>query len=83
VLAFSLRGAKLGPVTSEMTIVVNGRESDLEPGRTVKDVVLSFSGAARGIAVARNGDVVPRSEWDSTPVKAGDRLEIVTAAAGG
>jgi sulfur carrier protein len=35
------------------------------------------------VAVARNGEVVPRSAWPHTRVDAGDRIEIVTAAAGG
>jgi thiamine biosynthesis protein ThiS len=33
--------------------------------------------------VACNGDVVPKSSWDHTRVADGDRIEIVTAAAGG
>ena len=37
----------------------------------------------RGVAVARNGDVVPRSRWADTVLEPGDIIEIVTAAAGG
>ena len=37
----------------------------------------------RGIAVAMNGDVVPRSQWDHARVVNGASIEIVTAAAGG
>jgi sulfur carrier protein len=36
-----------------------------------------------GIAVARNGEVVRRADWASTPVSAGDRIEVVTARQGG
>ncbi len=36
-----------------------------------------------GVAVALNGSVVPRSEWPSTFLRTSDRVEIVTAAAGG
>jgi sulfur carrier protein len=39
--------------------------------------------AQRGIAVALNGAVVPRSEWPSTPLKEGDNVEIVRARQGG
>jgi sulfur carrier protein len=35
------------------------------------------------VAVARNGEVVPRSGWDDTRARPGDRIEIVSAAAGG
>jgi sulfur carrier protein len=37
----------------------------------------------RGVAVAVNGEVVPRSEWPASSLAAGARVEIVTAAAGG
>jgi sulfur carrier protein len=37
----------------------------------------------RGIAVARNGDVVLRASWPDTTLLAGDRLEILHAVQGG
>jgi len=39
--------------------------------------------AAKGIAVALNGEVVPRSAWDVTDLRPGDRVEVLTAAQGG
>ncbi len=39
--------------------------------------------AQRGVAVALNGSVVPRSEWPSTQLKPGDNIEIVRARQGG
>ena len=50
---------------------------------TVADLVARWCPSPRGIAVARNGDVVPKTEWDRTRLLDGDRFEIVTAAAGG
>ena len=37
----------------------------------------------RGIAVALNGSVVPRSVWDETALRPGDSVEIVRAMQGG
>jgi sulfur carrier protein len=65
------------------TIEVNGRPWDGPAELTVAGLVDQWCPSPRGIAVARNGDVVPRSAWDTTVVSAGDRIEIVTAAAGG
>jgi sulfur carrier protein len=62
---------------------VNGAAEDLATGTTVAQVVERWCPSPDGVAVARNGDVVPRSAWADTSVEAGDRLEIVTAAAGG
>ena len=36
-----------------------------------------------GVAVAVNGEVVPRAEWDQTPVKPNDQIEIVHIVRGG
>lgn len=63
--------------------MVNGAPEQLQAGATVADVVGRWCPSPDGVAVACNGDVVPRSTWAKTPVRSGDRLEIVTAAAGG
>jgi sulfur carrier protein len=39
--------------------------------------------ASKKIAVERNGEIVPRSRYATTPVHEGDRLEIVGAVGGG
>jgi sulfur carrier protein len=37
----------------------------------------------RGLAVARNGRVVPRQDWEQTELQTGDAIEIVKPFAGG
>ena len=64
-------------------IEVNGQPWDGPLGTTVAALVSAWCPSPKGIAVARNGDVVPRSAWADTVVSAGDRIEIVSAAAGG
>jgi sulfur carrier protein len=64
-------------------VVVNGSTRDLPPGATVADLVSMWCASPDGIAVARNREVVPRSEWATTPLAPRDVVEIVTAAAGG
>lgn len=59
-----------------------------ERARTVAsiDALLAaegIDGANGGVAVARNGEVVPRSEWAQTPVEADDRIELVHIVRGG
>ncbi len=62
---------------------VNGDACALEPGTTVADLVAARHPSPRGVAVALNREVVPRSAWSDTVVAAGDAVEIVSAAAGG
>jgi sulfur carrier protein len=46
--------------------------------------LLEIRGVRReGVAVAIDGEVVPRSQWATTPVAPQAQVEIVTAAAGG
>ena len=62
---------------------MNGTWHPMTAGTTVADLVSSWSPSPDGIAVARNREVVPRSQWATTPISPRDVIEIVTAAAGG
>lgn len=64
-------------------VLVNGVAEDLPEGTTVGALVARHRESARGVAVARNEEVVPRSRWDTTVAVDGDRFEILTAAQGG
>lgn len=67
-----------------IAVRVNGESREAAAGTTVAMLVVLARGEAdRGIAVARNEVVVPRSEWEHTDVEAGDRIEILDAAQGG
>jgi sulfur carrier protein len=66
-----------------LSIQVNGRRCDVVAPTTVAAVVARWCESPDGIAVARNGEVVPRSAWPSTDLSDDDSVEIVTAAAGG
>lgn len=39
--------------------------------------------ARRGYAIARNGALVPRDQWERTPLAENDQVEIVRAMPGG
>jgi sulfur carrier protein len=60
----------------------NGDERAFEPG-TVADLLARIGAPARGVAVAVDGEVIPRSQWSSTELRDGASVEVLTAAAGG
>jgi sulfur carrier protein len=64
-------------------VLVNGQAREVAAGSTVDQVVAAVTGLDSGIAVAVNGEVVPRRGWPATPVGDGDQIEIVTAVQGG
>lgn len=63
-------------------IQVNGVVISTE-ATTVFQVLIEREVNTRGVAVAVNGSVVPKSEWSGAAIHDGDVVEIVTAAAGG
>ena len=68
---------------SDPVATVNGEPWKVDPGTSVAALVAAWCPSPRGVAVAVNGEVVPRSTWDVATVAPGDAVEIVSAAAGG
>ena len=66
-------------------IVLNGERSDVPPGETVAAVLarLGVHPLAGGVAVAVDGEVVPRAAWNSRTLADGSRVEVLTAMQGG
>ena len=68
-----------------MRIELNGAPLELEDGATLEAAVREsgIAGGARGVAVAVDGEVVPRAEWLSTALAGGERVEVLAAIQGG
>ena len=75
-----------GRVVPETTVElwVNGERRRMAAG-DVRSLLaaLGLDPGGRGIAVARNGEVVPRSAWATTTLAPEDRIDIVGAVQGG
>jgi sulfur carrier protein len=68
-----------------MRVILNGDPQELRDGANVEAAV-EFTGAppeGRGVAVAVDGEVVPRGEWASTQLREGQRVEVLQAVQGG
>ena len=70
---------------SALALHVNGEPVQVASGATIADLVAQLveDDNARGVAVAVDRSVIPRSEWASTPARAGSLVEVVSAVAGG
>lgn len=67
-----------------MQIFVNGKAMQLaQPALTVQALVEQMQLTGKRIAIERNGEIVPRSQFQHTPLLEGDQLEIVGAVGGG
>ena len=68
-----------------MKVMLNGAEAELIDGATVQAAVdaLDLPAAARGVAVAVDAEVVPRTQWETHKLDDGARVEILRAIQGG
>jgi sulfur carrier protein len=78
-----------------MNITLNGSQHAVSDDASITTLVSQITGrplAANGqatdgqklgVAVARNSEVVPRSQWHATALADGDNVELVTAVQGG
>ena len=68
-----------------LTLHVNGAPLEVPAGTSIAALVAQIleEPDPKGVAVAVDRRVVPRSEWATTPVRAGAAVEVVSAAAGG
>jgi sulfur carrier protein len=68
-----------------MRVLVNGSETELADGATVEAALreLEVPAAGRGVAVAVDAEVVPRTQWNTHKLDEGARVEILRAIQGG
>lgn len=65
-----------------MKLVMNGKPRVVPDGSTVAQIVELLELPERGLAVALDGEVVPRSQWDLV-LSDQASIEILTAVQGG
>lgn len=68
-----------------MRIELNGAPRELADAATLADAVRASGApdAARGVAVALDGEVVPRGQWEATALREGQSVEVLAAIQGG
>ena len=66
-----------------MHVEINGERREVEEQLTVRELIEKLSLAPERLAIELNRQVVRRADWPHTPLKDGDRLEIVHFVGGG
>jgi thiamine biosynthesis protein ThiS len=66
-----------------MILHINGEERDFPDGLTVAALIAQLGMKPDRVAVELNLEIVPRTQWDTTPLKNGDKLEVVHFVGGG
>ncbi len=70
-------------MVEQMTVKVNGELQSCVPNTMLPDFLQQLGMNPRLVAVEYNGEILHRQFWETTALKAGDRLEIVTIVGGG
>ena len=66
-----------------MQVWINGEQRELAEGARVADVLGALGAPSTGVAVAVDGEVVPRAGWADSVLTEGSRVEVLTAVQGG
>lgn len=64
-------------------LTVNGVCHAFERDTSVARLLVQMALSGKRLAVERNGEIVPRSQFEETSLADGDQLEIVVAVGGG
>jgi len=66
-----------------MDIFLNGEKQKIENGLNITNLIKQLNFENKRLAVEVNLEIVPRSQFDSYVLSAGDKVEIVRAIGGG
>jgi len=72
-----------GMTESGISVTINGKPVALAAGTSITEFITGKGFTAEMVIVELNGEIVPRPDYPSTRLKAGDRLEVVHAVGGG
>jgi sulfur carrier protein len=73
----------MSPSNTTITVYVNGGHLAFPAHGTLAELVDAHTPSRSGVAVAVDGEVVPRAEWAGLRLAEGARVEILTAVQGG
>ncbi|MCE9589830.1 MAG: sulfur carrier protein ThiS [Planctomycetes bacterium] len=66
-----------------MKLTINGEPCELTDGKTVRQMIEDLGFKGRAVAVEVNRKVVPKKQHETTALRDGDAVEVVTLVGGG
>ncbi len=70
-------------MSAAIQVTINGESREIPGDLTVSEMLSALTIPAGRVAIEHNLDILPRTQWDDTRVRAGDRFEIVQFVGGG
>lgn len=68
-----------------MNVIINHNQQEITDAASVADAlsVINITDAQKGIAVAVNDSVIPRTDWQTHQLQPGDKITVIRATQGG
>lgn len=66
-----------------VSVVANGKPREIDDGITITELLGEYGWRAEWVVVEYNGEPLERARYPNVRLRAGDKLEIVRAVAGG
>ena len=66
-----------------VSVVANGKPREIDDGITITELLREYGWRPEWVVVEYNGEPLERARYPSVRLRAGDKLEIVRAVAGG
>jgi thiamine biosynthesis protein ThiS len=70
-------------VSETVKLEINGEPREVPSGLNVTSLLAHLGISSGRVAIERNRDILPSSQWEQTAVLTGDRFEIVHLVGGG
>jgi sulfur carrier protein len=70
-------------MTTHIQVVVNGESKEVPEGLQIPQLLEHLGLPNDRVAIERNLEILPRSQWPATQLQPGDRFEIVHLVGGG
>ena len=77
------RSGQTDPATPAGVLFINGKERAVPEPASVRGALEALGLVSRPVAVELNGNLVRRADQETTALKPGDRVEIVSFVGGG
>lgn len=66
-----------------MKIKINGKEREYQPSASLREIINKFCKNNQKIIAEVNGQIIKNPQWDQTPIKEGDQIELINFVGGG
>ena len=70
-------------MSETIRLEINGESREVPAGLNVTGLLTHLGMVSNRVAIERNLDILPRDQWETTSISAGDRFEIVHLVGGG